>query len=233
MTDYENIKATNRTLPDLSGWSCVAGIDYASITDFASVNLRFKRDGLKYDINHSWLCLQSKDLHRIKAPWREWADAGKLTLVDDVEIHPSLLCNWLLEQGQKYNILKLALDNFRYALLAEYLSQIGFDAKEKKNVKLLRPSDIMQVVPIIESDFANQRLIWGDNPPLRWAANNTKVVRSSRSIGSDTGNFYYAKIEGKSRKTDPFMAAVAATCIESELDSTGVVLYDDLPAITW
>lgn len=230
VTDYENIKATNRPLPDMRGWSCVAGIDYASITDFASVNLRFKRDGLKHDINHSWLCLQSKDLERIKAPWKEWADAGLLTLVDDVEIHPSLIANYLLEQGAIYDIKKLALDNFRYALLAEYLSQIGFDAKEKKNIKLLRPSDIMQVVPIIESDFANQRLVWGDNPPLRWATNNTKLVRSSRSIGSDTGNFYYAKIEGKSRKTDPFMAVVASACIESELDGA-VSTFDDLPVI--
>jgi len=79
VTDYENIKATNRPLPDMTGWSCVAGIDYASITDFASVNLRFKQGEIKYDINHSWMCLQSKDLTRIKAPWREWAKAGLLT----------------------------------------------------------------------------------------------------------------------------------------------------------
>ena len=233
VTDYANIKKTNRPIPDLSGWSCVGGLDYASISDFASANLRFKRDGFKYDINHSWLCLRSKDLSRIKAPWREWAEAGKLTLVDDVEIHPTLLCNWLLEQGQKYNLLKIALDGYRYALLTEYLMQIGFDAKDRKNIKLLCPKDITQIVPVIESDFANQRMVWGDNPPLRWAASNTKIKTRSYSIGFDTGNRYYAKIEAKSRKTDPFMAMVASACIESELDSSGIVLFDDLPAITW
>ena len=35
--------------------------------------------------------------------------------------------------------------------------------------------------------------------------------------GVDTGNFIYAKIEAKSRKTDPFMAFVASMTIESEL----------------
>ena len=49
---------------------------------------------------------------------------------------------------------------------------------------------------------------------LRWAANNTKLVRSGRREGTDTGNYYYAKIEGKSRKTDPFMALAAAMVIE-------------------
>ena len=40
----------------------------------------------------SWLCLQSKDLHRLTVPWRDWAEMGYLTLVDDVEIHPDMLC---------------------------------------------------------------------------------------------------------------------------------------------
>lgn len=241
VTDYKNIeaacfimngnqRASERQLPDMRGWSCVAGIDYASISDLASINLRFRRDGLKYDLNHSWLCTNSKDLHRLRIPWREWGQAGLITIVDDVEIHPALIANWLLEQGQKYNITKLALDNFRYALIADALSKIGFDPKINKNVKLIRPSDIMKVVPIIESDFLNQRMVWGDYVPLRWAANNVKVVHSSKTVGSDTGNRYYAKIEEKSRKTDPFMALVASAVIDSELNETGSV-FDDLPVI--
>jgi len=243
VTDWDKIMSTYiikrgeekeyRTVPDLTGMSCVAGIDYTQINDLASVNLRFRRDGLKYDINHSWLCLQSKDLHRIKPNWRDWVDMGLLTPVDDVEIHPSLIANWLLEQGQKYNIIKLALDNFRYALLADALSEIGFDAKERKNIKLVRPSDIMQIVTVIESDFANNRIVWGDHPLLRWATNNTKVVVSGKKIGVDTGNRIYAKIEGKSRKTDPFMAMVHAATIENELSDTRPALYADIPAEIW
>lgn len=244
VTEYEKIEAAcfimdgnrrveERKLPDLTGRSCVAGIDYASISDFASVNLRFKKDGLKYDINHSWLCTSSKDLHRIKAPWKEWGEMGLITIVDDVEINPTLIANYLLEQGQKYNITQIAMDNFRYALLADALSKIGFDAKIKKNIKLIRPSDIMQIVPVIESDFINNRLVWGDYQPLRWAAYNVKVVTSSKKIGSDSGNRYYAKIEGRSRKTDPFMALVASACIDSGLDTAAQVIYNDVPATVW
>lgn len=233
VTDYENIQATNTELPDLTGWSCVVGVDYTKLNDLASVNFRFKRDGIKYDINHSWLCLKSNDLHRIKAPWREWADVGLLTLVDESEVNPTLIANYILEMGQKYNILKVAADNYRFSLLKQALNQIGFDEKDRKNLVLVRPSDIYKIVPVIESDFTNHRFVWGNNPVLRWATNNNKVVTSSKQIGSDTGNRYYAKIEGKSRKTDPFMAMVASACIDSELDNYGVVLSDDLPAITW
>ena len=49
--------------------------------------------------------------------------------------------------------------------------------------------------------------------------NNAKGVRSGTRDGTDTGNYYYAKIEGKSRKTDPFMALVASMVCESALGS--------------
>jgi phage terminase large subunit-like protein len=168
--------------------------------------------------------LKSKDLHRLTVPWREWAEHEYITLVDDVEIHPDLLCNYIAEQAQKYQIKKIALDNFRYALFTNSLKNIGFDANERKNIKLVRPSDVMKVHPVIESTFANHAFVWGDCPVLRWATNNTKLLRNT------SGNFYYGKIEAKSRKTDPFMALVASMVIEDEL-STGESQYDDIPVI--
>ena len=97
------------------------------------------------------------------------------------------------------------------------MKKIGFDAGDKKRVKLVRPSDIMMVDPVIQECFDRQLFTWGDQPHLRWAVNNTKRVRRSKKMGVDTGNFIYAKIEGKSRKTDPFMALVASMTIESAL----------------
>jgi phage terminase large subunit-like protein len=217
VTDWDNILATNKKIPDLCGRSAVVGTDYAKITDFASTVIHFREGDIRYDIAHSWLCLKSADLSRLKVPWRQWADEGLLTLVDDVEISPDLIADWIAEQAAKYNLVKLALDNYRYALLANSLKKVGFDAKDYKNVKLVRPSDIMTVVPIIDSCFVNQYFVWGDNPLLRWATNNTKLIRSGKKQGTDTGNYYYGKIEAKSRKTDPFMAVVAAMTIEGEL----------------
>ena len=213
VTDWENIAATNRPLPDLTGWACTCGIDYAKLRDWASVNLHFRSGEERFDINHSWICAQSPDLARIKAPWREW---DGVELVDDVEISPERIAQYIEQMAQKYYIVKVALDNFRFALLRSALAKIGF-SPDRKNLYLVRPSDIMRVQPVIDSLFVNQRFVWGDCPPLRWATNNTKLVRSGRREGTDTGNFYYAKIEAKSRKTDPFMALVASVVIEDAL----------------
>lgn len=221
VTDWPNIAATKTKLPELERSTCVCGIDYTKITDFASVDLHFRDGDMRYDISHSWLCLQSKDIPRLKIPWKDWEKQERLTLVDDVEIHPSLLTDYIQEAKTKYNIKMLAVDDFRFALLSKYLNEIGFDAKERKNLKLVRPSDIMKVVPVIDSVFVNHWFCWGDAPELRWAANNTKLVRTGRKPGkeddADMGNFVYGKIEGKSRKTDPFMALVAAMTVEDVL----------------
>ena len=230
VTERDNIAATNRKLPDLTGKACTVGVDFAKSDDFVSVNLHFREGDMRFDINHSWLCLQSKELYRLSIPYKEWAAKGYLTLVDAVDIHPDLPCEWIAKQAEKYMLKKLACDSFRYTLLSKSLRTIGFDTDVNKNIKLVRPSDIMKVHPVIASCFANQNFVWDENPPLRWATNNTKLIRSGRSAGADTGNFVYAKIEAKTRKTDPFMALVASVTIEDELES-GQSVFDDIPVI--
>lgn len=217
VTDYEKVKATNAPIPDLRGWSCTVGIDYAELSDWASVIFHFRKGAQRFDLHHSWICLQSKTLSRVKAPWKAWADAGHITLVDDVSIHPDLLASYVQRLATQYNVRMLAMDHHRWTLVSESLRKIGFDANDKTRVKLVRPSDIMQVEPVIQECFDRNQFAWGDCPPLRWAVNNTKRVRSSKKMGVDTGNYIYAKIEGKSRKTDPFMALVAAMTVEGSL----------------
>lgn len=210
VTDYEKVKSTNRPLPDLSGWSCIVGLDYAELSDWAAVNLHFRQGVQRFDINHAWICTQSKTLPRVKAPWRAWAEAGHCTVVDDVSISPDLLADYIRQAAMVYNVKLLAMDHYRWTLVAESMRKIGFDATDKNRVKLVRPSDIMQVEPVIQECFDRGLFAWDDNPCLRWSVNNTKRVRSSKKLGVDTGNFIYAKIEAKSRKTDPWMALVAS-----------------------
>ncbi len=231
VTDYEKVKATNQTLPDLRGWTCVVGVDYAELSDWAAVNLHFRRGSERFDLNHAWICAQSKTLPRVKAPWKAWAEAGHCTVVEDVSIHPDLLADYVRRAGQRYNLKLLCMDHYRWTLVSESFKKIGFDANDKSRVKLVRPSDIMQVEPVIQECFDRGLFAWGDNPCLRWAVNNTKRVRSSKKLGVDTGNFIYAKIEAKSRKTDPWMALVASMVGEAALGTGQTTAVPPIGAI--
>ena len=211
VASWENILKTNGELPDLRGKPCICGIDFSKTTDFVSAFLLFKQNERYYGIHHSWFCTASADKHRIKLPLDQMAERGILTIVDDVEINPVLIAEWVNEMRMIYSTEKIAIDNYRYSLLSRALRDIpGYDAKEK-TIKLVRPSDIMLVQPKIHSLFVGNKITWGDDPMMRWYTNNTKLEPAPNN------NFKYAKIEGKSRKTDGFMAFVAAMTLEEEL----------------
>ena len=223
-THQELITASGDIDVDLEGLQCVAGLDYALLSDMASVGLLFRVDDKRYWIQHSWICNQSADWGRIKAPLDEWVQDGSLTIVDGPQIDPYLVSDWLAKQSQKYNITRLALDNARFALMREVLEQIGFRFDRKDgNVELVRPLGIASTSPVIESWFRTGALRWGDVPLMRWATNNTKKVRMKAESAS--GNYKYEKIEPKSRKTDPFMALVHAATLDEQL---GQVDYEDI-----
>ncbi len=210
ITSWENLEAATKELPDLKGYSCVAGIDYAKTNDFVAAGLLFKIGEERYWIHHTWVCKQSRDLSRIKYPLKEAEEEGVLTFVDEVEVPPELPIKWMEEMGKLYLIQSVALDSFRYALVRDYLKEIGF-YPEKKNVKLVRPSDIMKVAVVIGHIFTRQLITWGTSKIMRWYAWNTKAVTDSK------GNVTYEKIEERSRKTDGFMAYVAAETEEDKI----------------
>lgn len=211
VTSWENILKTNGELPDLTGKPCVCGIDYSKTTDFVSAFLLFKNRDKYYGIHHSWFCTASNDKHRIKFPLHQAVENGTLTIVDAVEIHPSVIAQWINEQRKKYKIKKIAVDSYRFSILSRALKdEAHFDAN-RGQVKLTRPSDIMQVVQKISSMFISNKIIWGDDPLMRWYTRNTKLEPAPNN------NFKYGKIEPKSRKTDGFMAFVNAVILEEEL----------------
>lgn len=225
VTSWENILATNQDIPDLTGCTCIAGIDYMKTTDFLCAGLLFKYNGKYIWISHSWVCESSNDLGRIKAPLREWEEAEFLTFISGPEIPPDIPARWLAEQAQKYNVTTMWMDNYRYTLLAKALRDAGFDTDKKgaNNIRLTRPSNEMLIAPVITSAFVNHNIVWGDNPLMRWYTNNTCMITSQ------AGNITYGKIEPKSRKTDGFKAFIAAMCGSTDLeDSAERISIDDL-----
>ena len=207
VASWEDICATNQPLIDLTGYPCVGGIDYARTNDFVSCFLRFRVGGMHYLIQHTFICAQSRDLPGIKAPLREWEAKGDVEFVYDVEVPAALVAEWFAEKAKRYQVLTIAIDSFRFSLLSHALRSVGFDAKDRKNIWLVRPSDLQKAFPVINSAFVTHTLAIGDCPVFRWAANNTKKER----VGQ---NWQYAKIEPNYRKNDPFMAFAATFAVD-------------------
>lgn len=210
VTKWENLEKATREVIDLKGYSCVAGIDYAKTDDFVVAGLLFKVGEQRYWIHHTWVCKHSRDLPRIKYPLKEDEENGVLTFVDEVEIPPEMVTNWLAQMARLYIIESVAIDNFRYQLMRDALKNIGFTPENKK-VKLVRPSDIMKASIVIGHVFGMGLISWGTSRIMRWYTWNTKAVIDKK------GNTTYEKISEKDRKTDGFMAFVAAMTEEGKI----------------
>ncbi|WP_052241528.1 terminase TerL endonuclease subunit [Berryella intestinalis] len=221
VASWEDILATNRELPEMSGMPCVVGIDFARTTDFVSAVLLFRKDGTYYARHHSWFCSRSKHRGAIKAPLDDWAERGLVTIVDDVEINPDFVTRWVFQQSLEFNVQCVAIDDYRYTMFQRQLENVGFSAKEK-TVYLVRPSDVMRIQPVINSAFVTRSIAWGDDPAMRWFTNNAKLEPAPNN------NFKYGKIEPKGRKTDGFMAFVAAMAINDRIPDYAPIEWADV-----
>lgn len=205
----EEILATNRPFPaNLIGKQAIGGLDYASLRDFAACGLLF-RDGDDYVFKtHSFVRKQFVDIYygysrkasettkEKFAPIREWEEKGLLTVIDGPTIDPKIVVGWFVEQREKYGITKIVADNFRMDLLRPLFLEEGFEIEVIRNPTA---ADNL-LAPRIEDAFANNHIIFGDNPLMRWYTNNVLV-----KINGD-GNKSYKKKEEVRRKTDGFKA---------------------------
>lgn len=211
---WEEIKATDREMPDLHGREAIGSIDFASIRDFAACGLLFRNNGDYVFKTHSYARKEFVDKFysyskkqdaemagkRKFAPIREWEEQGLLSVEKGETIDPKLIVNWFVEMRNYYVIKKIIGDNFRMEVLKPLFEAEGFEVEIIRNPRAIHSL----LAPRIELAFANRQIIFGDNPLMRWYTNNVLVV-----IKKD-GNKEYQKKEPIRRKTDGFQAFVHA-----------------------
>ena len=224
VTPYENLERASRDVGDLEGLPCILGIDYARTTDMLGACLLFNRDGEYQAVHHGWWCTHSSDAGEVKAPLEQWADEGWLTIVDDVDISPTLVTDWASQWVGSHGcrIHMAAIDDYRITLVKDALKGIGLDSTlkgDKQQVYLVRPSDQMRIQPVLDSAFANGSIAWGDSALMRWSVNNAKLVPAPNE------NWKYGKQAPHSRKTDVFMAMVAAFSVVDRLPKDESLIF--------
>ena len=231
VTSWDNILAASRELPpkeELVGRPAVAGLDYASTQDFVAAGILFLLDDRYVWLTHSWVCAQSVSLPRINFPLQEAEARGELTMVDLKEIPPEMPVQWIWEMAQEYQVLMVGIDNYRHTLMRKAFAEKGFEADRKDgNIKLVYSPEQSKVAPLISSAFLNHKIVWGDNMLMRWYTNNAIRILDKK------GNITFGKIEPKSRKTDGFMALVAAIVV-AELRRDDLIYSNtgnDLPEV--
>jgi phage terminase large subunit-like protein len=220
---WEKILATNKPIPydEIKGAKCIGALDFAQVTDFASVGLLFKHKGKRIWLEHSFVCRKALQIEsrRIRFPVEEMAERGLITIVNGESITAEHIAQWFLKMAKTYHILNIVGDRYRIELLRDVFTKHGLPLESVAS----GPATHAKVAPLIESMFAEEKIIFGDNPTMRWYVNNTCIELNAK------GNTTYLKIEPHLRKTDGFFALIHALAKDSELpESDGKILTLDI-----
>jgi phage terminase large subunit-like protein len=200
VADWDDILATDREIPDLTHRTCVGGLDFASIKDFAAVGLLFQIGAEYYWISHSFVRRGFLRDVKIKVPIDEWEARGLLTIIDGPVIEIKYIVDWFCQQREKYGLEKIVADTFRLDLVKTALEAEGFELEFIRNPRAIHS----RLAPKVETLFSMRKIVFGDNPLMRWYTNNVYVA-----IKKD-GNKEYLKKDEIRRKTDGFQAFIHA-----------------------
>ncbi len=220
---WKKIKAASeKEIPykELEGKDCIGGLDYADINDFASCGLLFKHKGKRIwlehtFVNHKALKIESRE---IKFPVHEMVEKGLITIIYEETIQPKHVVDWFANQREKYNIIKVVGDDYRLRYLRPEFEDRGFPLESVRS----GPITHAKIAPIVSSMFAEETIIWGDNPTMNWYTNNTYTEMDKK------GNTTYLKIEPVTRKTDGFFSLIHALSKDDELkeEHNSFKIYD-------
>lgn len=208
---WEKILATNQPIPydELKGLQCIGAFDYAEVNDFASVGLLFKHKGKRYWLEHTFVChlALKMESRKIAFPVQEMAERGLITIVYKDLIEPEYIAQWFLNKAKDYHILDIVGDRFRLSVVRDVFEENGLPLSSVPS----GPTTHAKIAPIVQMMFAQENIVFGDNPTMRWYVNNTYQELNAK------GNITYKKIEPKTRKTDGFFALVHALSKDHEL----------------
>lgn len=234
VTSWEKIAATNQSydLEELKRYECLGVLDYASVRDFVAMGLFFKIKDKYYmpkELTHSFVTKPFADKHyaysrpksegnnkkerRKFAPIREWEKEGLLSVINKETMDPYMVVNWFVQKrNEGWRIKKIIGDNYRMELLRPLFEAEGFE------VEVIRNPDAASglLAPKIEVAFEDERVVFGDNPLMRWYTNNV-LVQTLKN-----GNKVYRKKEPVKRKTDGFMAFVYGMWGSRDLEDESV-----------
>lgn len=202
VASWEDILATNRPISyeDLKGKTCIGAIDFSFIKDFTACGVLFKQgDDYIWD-SHQFARRDFVKEANLKPPIEEWANDGLLTLLDGPVIDIKHMVDYFCDMREKYGLNTIIGDTFRLDIVKQALEEAGFHVLYIRNPHAV----YAKLAPRIETLFAQKRIIFGDNPLMRWNTNNIVV-----KVKND-GNKDFLKKDEVRRKTDGFIAFVYA-----------------------
>lgn len=207
----EEIMATSRLVEVPQGSIAIGAVDFSSLKDFTAVGLIFRVGDDLVLKHHTFIHESVLEVIDFNFPIMDAVEKGLVTIVKK-EIYPiipeNMLRDWFIEESKKYRIIKIAADMYRVNALRDAFIEVGLPLETVRSGSVTDS----KIYPELSKLFAEKRVVYGDDPMMRWYTNNTMVVNADKK-----GNKRFEKIDPIRRKNDGFSMFVHAFNFWNEL----------------
>ena len=192
-------------IEDLRGAFCVGHVDLAETTDLicAKALVIKPNDKTKYILTQYFIpeskLLPENDDHNAGAHYKEWAQAGFITVNDGNEADLSLVAAWFYKLYKEHGI-KLYKCGYDQRFAKEWLASMeeyGWTkAGEDVEMILQNAATLNNAINLTEADFKSQLINFNNNPVDKWCLSNAclKVYEQRQALIIKTENA--KKIDG-------------------------------------
>lgn len=165
------------SLDDFRGAYCIGGVDLSITTDLTAASLLFMKpgDNKKYVTEMFWLPadrLQER-VKQDKIPYDRWFERGLVRLCSGNTINYSDVTAWFKELVQEYSLFPawVYYDSYSARYFVEEMQMEGFNM-----VRCIQGAKTLSLpMQMLGADLQAHRVIYNNNPVLKWCLTNTGV----------------------------------------------------------
>lgn len=194
--DLEVLKRNNGHIdPDtLKGKVCIGGFDLSSTEDFTASCLEFPLDDGVFVLSHSFIPERKVKLDNENLPYRDWEKEGLLTICPGEYVDYSYVYDWFITQSKKFTIMSITYDPANAFRLVQDLQ--GYGGQEWTKVVRQGALTLSPALKDIKELLLDGKVIYNENPLLRWYINNVKLKDDRNGNWLPTKQGLYKKIDG-------------------------------------
>ena len=170
------------------GSICLGAVDLSETTDLTCAKVLFMKpeDNTKY-IHTMYFIPESKlensDDRNAGAKYKEWAEAGLLTITEGNDIDLSKVADWFYSLYTEYGI-KLWKCGYDQKFAKDFLNRMDFYGWSKQSGELVmvvqNADTLSNAIKLLEADFTHRLVNYNDNEVDKWCLKNACLKVNDR-----------------------------------------------------
>lgn len=166
-------------IEDLRGSFCIGHVDLAETTDLTCAKALVLKDNVKYILTQYFIPASKlepeNDDRNAGAKYKEWADAGYITITDGNETDLAAVAYWFLKLQKEHGI-KLYKCGYDQRFAKEWLAameEFGW-SKQYGDVEMIlqNAQTLNNALHLVEADLKSRLINYNENPVDKWCFSN-------------------------------------------------------------